>query len=53
MTIEINDTKEFDRDAIIELYKFNKWSSAEKPDKLYQALLNSHSVVTAKHNKKL
>lgn len=31
----------------MELYKRNQWSSAEKPDLLYKALRNSHSLVSA------
>lgn len=38
MNIEIKETKEIHKDEIIELYKANKWSSAEKPDLLYKAL---------------
>ena len=47
MNIEIKETKEIHKDVIIELYKANKWSSAEKPDLLYQALTNSDSLITA------
>jgi len=47
MNIEIKETKEIHKDEIIELYKANKWSSAEKPDLLYQALTNSDSLITA------
>ena len=47
MNIEIKETKEIYKDEIIELYKANKWSSAEKPDLLYQALTNSDSLITA------
>ena len=47
MNVEIKETKEIHKDEIIELYKANKWSSAEKPDLLYQALTNSDSLITA------
>jgi GNAT superfamily N-acetyltransferase len=47
MDIEIKETKEINKDEIIELYKANKWSSAEKPDLLYKALMNSDSLITA------
>ncbi|EOR94607.1 Histone acetyltransferase [Arcticibacter svalbardensis MN12-7] len=40
-------------DDKIEIYKSNKWSSAEKPELLYKTLLNSHSFVRAWHNYKL
>ena len=32
---------------ILSLYSANEWSSAEKPQCLHQALLNSHSLVSA------
>ncbi|MCJ7656205.1 MAG: GNAT family N-acetyltransferase [Candidatus Atribacteria bacterium] len=47
MYIEIKETKEINKEKIIELYKANKWSSAEKPDLLYKALVNSDSLITA------
>ena len=37
-----------DLSEVVALYKANKWSSAEKPDLLYQALLNSHTLITAR-----
>lgn len=36
-----------DADAVLELYRANHWSSAEKPDQLMAALRGSHAVVTA------
>jgi GNAT superfamily N-acetyltransferase len=47
MTFQLKETKEVKQSDVIALYKANKWSSAEKPDQLYKALLNSHSFVTA------
>jgi len=47
MDIEIKETKEINKEKIIKLYKANKWSSAEKPDLLYKALMNSDSLITA------
>ena len=47
MNIEIKETKEINTEKIIKLYKANKWSSAEKPDLLYKALMNSDSLITA------
>ena len=32
---------------ILRLYKANQWSSADKPQKLYKALTNSHTLITA------
>jgi GNAT superfamily N-acetyltransferase len=47
MDIQIKETLDVNQADIIAIYKANGWSSAEKPDLLYQALLNSHSFVTA------
>jgi hypothetical protein len=32
---------------ILPIYESNGWSSAQKPQALYQALLNSHALVSA------
>ena len=53
MKITISEDKNIDIKQIIELYKKNEWSSAEKPDQLFNALTNSHSLVTAWENEKL
>jgi len=53
MEIIVLETKEIDIEQIIELYKANEWSSAEKPTELKNALLNSHSLVTAWDKEKL
>jgi GNAT superfamily N-acetyltransferase len=53
MTIEIKETKDVKQADIIEIYKANQWSSAEKPDELFKALINSHSFITAWHNERL
>ena len=47
MQIYISDTRTISKESIIELYQLNKWSAADKPEKLYQALLHSHSLVSA------
>ncbi len=47
MSIEIKETKNVSQSEIIALYTSVDWSSAKKPDKLYQALLHSHSLLTA------
>jgi len=47
MSIKISETKDIEREKIIALYKANGWSAAEKPDELHQALINSHSLITA------
>lgn len=47
MNIDIKETSDVLKEDIIMLYKANSWSSADRPDELYKALLNSHSFVTA------
>jgi len=47
MAIEIKSTRDIKKEAIIELYKANEWSSAEKPDLLFNALLNSATLLSA------
>ncbi len=38
---------------VIDLYRANKWSSAEKPAQLMAALANSHCLVTARVENRL
>ncbi len=47
MDIELKETRNIELEDILSVYIANNWSSAEKPDKLYKGLLNSHSLVTA------
>ena len=35
-------------DEVLDIYRANDWSSAEKPNELMAALQNSHSLVTAR-----
>ena len=53
MEIAISETKEIEVEQIIALYEANEWSAAGKPNELKNALLNSHSLVTAWDNEKL
>lgn len=53
MNITISEDRNIDINQIIELYEANKWSSAEKPNELFNALTNSHSLITAWENEKL
>ena len=53
MKVTISKTREIKSEKIIRLYKANKWSSAEKPTKLYDALINSHSLITAWNKEEL
>lgn len=45
--ITISTTRDLLLTDILRLYKANDWSAANKPQKLYKALINSHSLVTA------
>jgi len=51
--IDIKETFEVQLEDIIKLYKANSWSSADKPDLLYKALLSSHCLLTAWEGDKL
>ena len=46
-TINYKDARDIPLSAILELYRANDWSSAEKPDELRSGLLNSDSLWTA------
>jgi GNAT superfamily N-acetyltransferase len=41
------ETRDIAIEQIIPLYEANGWSSAQKPQLLHQALLNSHSLISA------
>ncbi len=49
--ISLEDTLE--TEEILEIYRLNHWSSADKPNRLMVALRNSHSLVTARISGKL
>lgn len=49
--ISLNDT--IRTDEVVELYRANKWSSADQPSELMAALRNSHALVTARIGKHL
>lgn len=53
MEIKIELNGEIDEAEIVDLYRANEWSSAEKPEQLLLALRNSHTLVTARSNGKL
>ncbi|GLR19096.1 GNAT family N-acetyltransferase [Portibacter lacus] len=53
MNITISETRDIDVHQIIELYKANQWSAAEKPDVLFKGLMNSHSLISAWEEKRL
>lgn len=47
MEIRISNTKKLKKDDVIALYRANEWSSANKPDELFNALTNSHTLISA------
>jgi ribosomal protein S18 acetylase RimI-like enzyme len=49
--ITLKDT--VDEAEVLDLYRANKWSSADKPQQLVAALSNSHSLVTARIENRL
>ncbi len=51
--IEYIQTRNLSIDDILNLYRANEWSSAKKPKELYNALMNSHSLVSAWDKEKL
>lgn len=53
MDIFISDTRDIELEQILNLYKSNDWSAADKPVQLHKALLNSHSLITAWHDARL
>ncbi|WP_075603709.1 GNAT family N-acetyltransferase [Saccharicrinis aurantiacus] len=53
MSIVLSDSKELDSVQVIELYKKNNWSSADKPNELLNALKNSHGLISAWDKDKL
>jgi GNAT superfamily N-acetyltransferase len=44
---------DFESHEVIELYRANNWSAADKPEQLLAALRHSHSVVTARVTSRL
>ena len=53
MNLKLSLEDQIKTDEVIELYRANGWSSAEKPGKLIPALKNSDSLVTARISGKL
>jgi GNAT superfamily N-acetyltransferase len=51
--ITYSETRNIRPDSIVELYLANGWSSAKKPELLFQALINSETLVSAWHGDKL
>lgn len=53
MSIILSETDSVYEAEVLELYRANQWSSAEKPRQLLQALNHSHCLITARINNKL
>ncbi|WP_294347314.1 GNAT family N-acetyltransferase [Prosthecochloris sp.] len=53
MNVTIKEIKDIPLESILELYTLNKWSSAKKPNTLYQALIHSDTLISAWVDKKL
>lgn len=51
--ITFSEQRDIGIEQIIAIYELNDWSSAQKPEALYQALLNSHALISAWHNERL
>ncbi len=45
--IQYKTTRDLPIESILALYKANEWSAAEKPEQLYAALMECHSLVSA------
>lgn len=48
MNIKVELNGSIEEAEIVDLYRANGWSSADKPDQLLPALRNSHTLVTAR-----
>nr|CAA6816955.1 MAG: Histone acetyltransferase HPA2 and related acetyltransferases [uncultured Thiotrichaceae bacterium] len=48
ITIEVNG--DINEAEVIDIYRANKWSSAEKPEQLLPALRHSHTLITARQD---
>ncbi|WKN31600.1 GNAT family N-acetyltransferase [Porifericola rhodea] len=53
MAVQLSEDRNPDREKVLELYRANQWSAADKPEALYQALTHSHSLITAWEGKRL
>jgi len=53
MTIRISERRDIKIEDIIKLYIANEWSSANKPNELYNALMNSLTSISAWDEEKL
>lgn len=47
MTIQLSEERDIPQQLIINLYRANGWTAADKPEALYQGLISSHALVSA------
>ncbi|SEA55876.1 Acetyltransferase (GNAT) domain-containing protein [Arachidicoccus rhizosphaerae] len=47
MNIILSETRKINKADIIQLYKANSWSAAQKPEALYNGLMNAHALISA------
>ncbi|HRN77053.1 GNAT family N-acetyltransferase [Ottowia sp.] len=53
MSVVISLPDEVEADEVLELYRANRWSAADKPRQLLAALRGSHALVTARDGERL
>ncbi|MBE9062904.1 GNAT family N-acetyltransferase [cf. Phormidesmis sp. LEGE 11477] len=51
--ITYSERRDISIEQILPIYELNGWSAAQKPDALRQALLNSHSLISAWNSEQL
>ena len=51
--ITLSDQRAITEGEVVALYQANAWSAAQQPSALYHALLNSHSLITAREESRL
>ena len=45
--MKYSETRELPIEGVVDLYRANGWSSADKPEQLHKALVASHSLISA------
>jgi|GEM_PF-4298621 len=53
MNIEVQLNADIEENDVLDIYRANHWSSADKPQQVMAALRNSHTLVTARINGRL
>ncbi len=47
LRVEYRDVRHLPRPDVLELYRANRWSAAQRPDELMAGLASSHSLISA------